>query len=296
MKEIYKDVKITTGEVHQYLGMVFDFSEKGKCRVTMPKFTEDIVIKSKVVGTAATPATEFLYKVRDTAPKLDSVEAEEFHSIVASLQYLAKRTRPDILNPVVYLSTRVHCSDEDDWTKMMRVLKYLNGSKELGICLDPSQGLLSIHAYVDASFAVHHDMKSHTGIVVSFGAGGILFSSTKQKLNTTSSTEAELVGLSDAIPHIVHSREFLIGQGYDVGPAIVYQDNMSTMKLVENGRSNSVRTRHINIRFFFVKDRVDKGEIIVKHMPTDSMIADILTKPLQGEKFRELRAKLLNWY
>ena len=81
-----------------------------------------------------------------------------------------------------------------------------------------------------------------------------------------------------------------------MGPATVYQDNMSTIALVKNGKSNSDRTRHIAIRFFFISDRVTSKEINVEYMPTGEMLADILTKPLQGALFVKLRDKLLNWY
>ena len=296
LKNVYKDISVTEGKVHKYLGMIFDFSVDGKCAISMPHFISETIAKAKVEGVVATPATEQLFQVRENAPKLEDGQKEEFHSLIMSLQYLAKRVRPDILCPVVFLSTRVQCADQDDWSKLIRIMKYLNGSKELGIVLEPDEGLLSVHSYVDASFAVHADFKSHTGIVITFGGGGIFFRSVKQKLNTTSSTEAELVGIADALPQIVQCREFLIHQGYNMAPATLYQDNTSTIQLVKNGRSNSSRTRHINIRFFFVKDRVDAKELQLQHMPTDEMIADILTKPLQGEKFRALRAKLLNWY
>ena len=293
---VYKDVTVHRGAIQQYLGMLLDFSQRGKCFVTMPKFTDEVCRKGNVSGVSATPALETLFVVRADAEPLNSEQAEHFHSVVAMCQYLAKRVRPDILCPVVFLTTRVQAPDKDDLAKLERVLKYLNGTKTFGICIEPDKdGIMSMHVYVDASFAVHAEFKSHTGIVVTFGGGGIYFRSTKQKLNTTSSTEAELVAVSDAMPSIVHVREFLIHQGYNMGPANLYQDNMSTIKLIENGRSNSERTRHINIRFFFVKDRLDAGEIAVKYMPTDDMIADILTKPLQGLKFRELRARLLNW-
>jgi len=109
-----------------------------------------------------------------------------------------------------------------------------------------------------------------------------------------SSTEAELIGLSDCATQAIWTRNFLEQQGYKVGPATVYQDNMSTMQLAENGRSTSERTRHIHVRYYFIKDRIDSGEIEIKYMPTKLMIADILTKPLQGELFRALRAMLLN--
>lgn len=295
--DVYNDLKVTEGKCHKYLGMIFDFSEMGKCKITMPNFIEETVVKARVEGSVATPATEHLFQVREEASKLEGEAKEEFHSFVMSLQYLAKRVRPEILCPVVFLSTRVQRCDEDDWGKMLRVMKYLNGTKDMGIVLEPDgdNGLLSIHCYVDASFAVHSDFKSHTGLTITLGGGGIFFSSVKQKLNTTSSTEAELVGIADAMPQLVQCREYLLHQGYNVGPANLYQDNTSTIQLVKNGRSNSSRTRHINIRFFFIKDRVDKKEISLKHLPTNEMIADILTKPLQGEKFRKLRRALLNW-
>ena len=296
IQKVYKQVTIKRGKVQQYLGMMLDFSVEGKCYVTMPKFTDEVISKSGVSGVAATPALETLFTIREEAEKLDKDKAEYFHSTVAMCQYLAKRTRPDILLPVVFLSTRVTAPDVDDLHKLERVVKYVNATKLMGICIEPAKdGIINIRAYVDASFAVHKEFRSHTGIVVTFGGGGIYFRSTKQRLNTTSSTEAELVAVSDALPYVIHIREFLIHQGYDLGDATLFQDNMSTIKLIENGRSNSDRTRHINIRFFFVSDRVKSGEVSVKYMPTDEMIADILTKPLQGEKFRVLRQQLLNW-
>jgi hypothetical protein len=149
---------------------------------------------------------------------------------------------------------------------------------------------------VDASFAVHEDMKSHTGVWITLGRGGFYVRSTKQRLMTKSSTESELVGMSDALPMIVWFCNFLAAQGHVLLPAIIYQDNQSTIALAEKGKSTSDRTRHINIRYFFVKDLIDKGEVKIEYKQTDDMIADLLTKPLQGQKFRRLRAMALNWY
>jgi len=78
-------------------------------------------------------------------------------------------------------------------------------------------------------------------------------------------------------------------------PASVFQDNQSTIAMVRAGRPTSDRTRHVNIRFFFVADRERAGEIAIEYLPTKDMIADILTKPLQGELFLKLRKELLNW-
>ena len=78
--------------------------------------------------------------------------------------------------------------------------------------------------------------------------------------------------------------------------AVIYQDNTSTITMAEKGRSTSDRTRHIHVRYFFIKDRIDSNELQLVYVPTKDMIADILTKPLQGDLFRKLRALLLNWY
>ena len=79
-------------------------------------------------------------------------------------------------------------------------------------------------------------------------------------------------------------------------PAAIYQDNMSAIQLINNGRSNSEKTGHVDINYFFLHDRILHGDICMKCVNTKDLIADILTKPLQGEPFRVLRDKLLNWY
>ena len=214
---------------------------------------------------------------------------------MARLLYLAKRVRPDLLVTVSFLTTRVQCSTEEDLGKLDRCLRYLNSTSSLGIVLDCSKGL-GVSAWIDASYAVHFDMRSHTGAIVSLGKGPIAVLSSKQKINTKSSTEAELVGLSDATSAVIWQRDFLIEQGYCVDAAIVYQDNLSTIALAERGAAASQRSKHIATRYFWVKDRISVGEIKLEYLPTSQMLADVLTKPLQGELFRKLRDELLNWY
>jgi hypothetical protein len=149
--------------------------------------------------------------------------------------------------------------------------------------------------WVDASFAVHPDMKGHTGVTMSLGKGSAYARSTRQKLNTKSSTEAELVGVDNLMPQILWTKYFLEAQGYEVRDSKIYQDNQSTMLLAKNGRgSSSKRTRHINIRYFFVTDRVKSNEVRIEYCPTGEMDADFLTKPLQGSAFRKFRNRIMN--
>jgi hypothetical protein len=188
----------------------------------------------------------------------------------------------------------VQVATEQDGAKLTRVLRYLWGTQNLGIVLEADDQLLKLYCYIDASFGVHADAKSHTGTLVTLGKGPIMAKSVKQKINTKSSTEAELVGLSDSVSLVIWCRNFLESQGYKMPPASVFQDNLSTIAMIKNGKPTSDRTRHVNIRFFFVHDREANEEIRVEYKPTKQMLADIFTKPLQGDLFVQLRNELLN--
>ena len=138
-------------------------------------------------------------------------------------------------------------------------------------------------------------MKSHTGGVMTLGKGAIYESSMRQRINTKSSTESELVAVNDVMPQILWTRYFLESQGYKVHDSVLYQDNQSAMLLERNGRgSSSKRTRHINIRYFFIKDRIASGEVKLEYCPTETMLADAFTKPLQGSAFIQFRDSIMN--
>ena len=114
--------------------------------------------------------------------------------------------------------------------------------------------------------------------------------SRKQKLNTRSSTEAELVGVDDGINLILWTKLFLEAQGLTIETNTVFQDNQSAILLEVNGkRSSSKRTRALNIRYFFITDQVEAGNVSIEYCPTQLMIADFFTKPLQGEAFLKFK-------
>jgi hypothetical protein len=288
----YGQVQYKEGRILSYLGMTMDFSAEGSVRISQHGFINDLLLSHSVSGSATTPALPDLFSINDSSPLLPPTSKESFHSIVASLLYLAKRTRPDLLLCVSFLSTRVQKSTIQDRMKLDRLLRYLNATKHL--CLSLSSNSIRVVLYADASYGIHFDAKSHTGAILSLGIGAIYSNSTRQSIVSKSSTEAELIGLSDSLGMAIWFRNFLIAQGYSsVDPVIAYQDNLSTIALTAKGRSTSNRTRHIDIRFFWIKDMVDRKEVTVKHLSTHDMIADIFTKPLQGIQFVRLRDLLL---
>jgi hypothetical protein len=131
---------------------------------------------------------------------------------------------------------------------------------------------------------------------MSMGRGSVYSTSTKQKLVTRSLTECELVGVRDLMPQIEWTKLCLQEQGCTVQDTILYQDNMSAMLLEKKGRasSSSKRTKHINLRYFYVKDKVDKCDISIEHCPTKDMLADFFTKPLQGSLFFKQHDRVVN--
>ena len=205
------------------------------------EFPDDI---SNVV---TTPAALHLFKVDDKTNKLSVDKMEIFHRIVVKLLFACKRARPDIQTVVAFLTTRVSKSDDNNWKKLKRCLQYLQCT--INLCLTLSaENMTIIKWWVDASYAIHKDMKSHTGAAMSLRRGIIYGKSAKQKLNTKISTEAEVVGVSDISSQIFWTLYFLMEQGCDVSKNRLYQDNKSSILLEKNGRlSSGQRTRHMNI-------------------------------------------------
>jgi hypothetical protein len=224
--------------------------------------------------------------------KLATKEREIFHSRVAKVLYIAKHSRPDILLAVSFLTTRVKQPDEADADKLARLIGYISATRDKCLILNGVER--KVVAHVDASFAVHPEMQSHTGIVISIGSGAVFAKSSKQRLVTKSSTEAELVGLSDALGYIIWTRNWMMAQGYRNEPATIYQDNQSTIVLAHKGHTSGERTRHINIRYFFIMDRINGGEVVVKYLHTSQMTADGGSKPLQGRNFHNFVKAILN--
>jgi hypothetical protein len=175
-------MKVSRGKIHKYIGMTLDFRSKGVVKVTMIDYGDEIikafdaacwdlnhgyaaVVRRKKYRSAA---PEDLFKINEAATKLNQAEAKAYHNITAKSLYVTKRARPDVLLAVAFLSTRVRGPDVDDWKKLRHMVKYLRGTRDLPLVLGANnKGVLSW--YVDASFAVHPDMKGHTGGALTLG-------------------------------------------------------------------------------------------------------------------------------
>ena len=172
--------------------------------------------------------------------------------MVAKLLYVAKRTGPYLLLLISFLKTRVLHATEADQDKLRKGLRYLNSTKSMGIIRLWSSGDNRIRAYIDASYGIHHDRKSHAGLYLTLGGGPISVKSCKLTLMVKSSTvyEAELVAMSHMCSTVLWALEWLRKLDYNVKSALVYQDNLNAMQLATNGDLSSGKSKHIEIRYY----------------------------------------------
>ena len=244
-------------------------------------------------GEVASPANDHLFET-SKGKKLGPLKADAFHTTVAKALFLTMRARPDIRLTVAFLCTRVQVPTTYDWTKLVRMMDFLKATQDDCLTL-ATDGSRKVIWSIDAAFAVHPDMKSHSGMSMTMGKGAITSLSRKQKLNTRSSTEAELVAVDDCMAQALWTKHFLEAQGYDTKATIVLQDNESAIKLEKNGhKSVGQRSRHIKIRYFFITDQIQKGNVQVEYCPTDEIEGDYMTKPLKGHKFVGFRKSIMN--
>ena len=186
------------------------------------------------INPAETPSSTYIFQLMDDSQQLDTIMGNKFHHFVSQLLYLTKKVRPDIATAVAFLSTRVMYPTCDYWKKLLRCIRYLTSTRLLKLNLEADISPVS-NCWVDASYGVHKDLRSHSGGAFTLDKGSISSYSTKQKLNTKSSTEAELVAVDDIYPHIIWTNNFLLGQGYNTDGQIIYQDNNSALLLENNG-------------------------------------------------------------
>ena len=131
---------------------------------------------------------------------------------------------------------------------------------------------------------------------MSWGWGVLLNKCQKQKLNSKSSTEAEIVGVRDYLPNVMWTRMFLEAQGFKIEENIPFRDNQSAIKIEENGKASiGQKTKHMDNRYFWIKYRLQSEVIKVEYFPTENMIAGFFTKLLQGALFRKFRDIVLGY-
>lgn len=276
------------GEVNHYLGMevkrendIYTINQNQFIKKIIKEFGLTDAKESKI------PLDSGYEKNQQGQPLLPT--NKDYQKLVGSLLYISLNTRPDIAASVAILAQKVSKPSMYDWNELKRVLRYLKGSNNLKLYLSSNEEQ-DLTGYADANWGENRDDgKSNSGYLFKLNGGTISWCSRKQKCVALSSTEAELIALTEAVKESIWLKKLLKEIDFKIQDKIViFEDNESTRKIIMTDKQSN-RTKHISVRYHFIRDLVKKNEISIDYCPSDDMIADTLTKPLSRVKFQKFR-------
>jgi len=277
------------GKLKYFLGINVSQYED-KIVISQSAYTKSLIRKfglenAKSVSTPG-DASSFLEKATDESKLFD---CEIYQSAVGALLYLSTKTRPDIAYCVSNVAKFSSLPTVEHWTAVKRILRYLKGTENLGIAYRRNN-FESCSGYADADWAGDRtDRRSTSGYCFKLNGGLISWRSNKQTCVALSTAEAEYVALAAAAQEAAWLRTLFTGLKFCNGDAIVInEDNQAAIYLSKDSR-NHPKTKHISIKYHFVRDMIEREEISVKYCPTTGMLADIFTKTMPAAKFVKLR-------
>jgi hypothetical protein len=224
-------------------------------------------------------------------------DQRSFMSLCAMLMFVSQSAYLEIRPAAVKLSTKYNRATELDMLKARRVAEYIYGSKDLH-CLVLAPKPLKLLSAADASYAEHVDGKSHSGGTIGFESEmscNFAFVSSKQPVVAKSAGEAELIAQNKVGDFVKWAKVLLEELGYFQGKVPMNVDSTCAIQMMKQGTGSFKRAKNIKVRFFWLKELIDQGQIELVYTHTSELVADILMKPLTGWKFQYLLYKLLGW-
>ena len=285
---------------YDYLGVRISHDRNNKTvKVNSHQYVENMLksLESDIpdITQSDSPSGKDLFELNAESPQLSTGKAKLYHSVVAKLLWIAMRVRIDALMPIVYLASKVHCSTEHEFAKLLKVIGYLKKYPRMSLKIKGDElftnGVLNI--WVDASHAVHKpSMRSHIGVFMSAGKGPIMLKSIGAKRQTNSSTASEIYALSSAVSLICGAVNFLRSYGVKIKDIIVHEDNEAVLKLVKGTKPMNDLSKHMEIQRLFIKDNIEQEDMMLVYCKSEEMIADVLTKAMSGALFKRLVLKM----
>lgn len=282
------------GKIRQYLGIEVTRDNNGIFHLNQAKYIKKIVNDFGLANAKSSNIPmQIGYDKEKTGTDDDLLLSNaQYQRLIGCLLYVSVNTRPDVSASISILAQRVSKPRQKDWNELKRVLKYLKGTSTLKLALaaiNYSGDLL--YGYSDANWAENKfDRKSNSGHVFMVNGGTVCWTSRKQSLVALSTCEAEFVALSEACRAAYWIRRLLVDMRQGLSNAtLIHEDNQSCLALINGGERLSDRSKHIDTRFYFVKDYIERGVAECVYCPTEDMLADVLTKALPPGKFMKFR-------
>jgi hypothetical protein len=224
-----------------------------------------------------------------------AVDVTRYRQLLGKLSYAAQKARPDLSVVVGMLAKFQSKPLVKHWDALLHAVCYVRDTLSHGLHYDlgharDDPSALTLTMYVDADYANSPDRKAVSGIVLQLGGATISWSSKRQSITTTSTLEAELVAATRACKEVLWARGLLQEVGLQQHEATpMWEDNQGCIAVCKDA-STSVLSRHLEVQYFFTREKIRTGAVDMRYIPTQEQLADLLTKPLERVVFRKLRA------
>jgi hypothetical protein len=293
------------GEISTYLGMqVHRNVEEGWLELSLEKYLKGVAEKfstlledSHKVRTPMAPDT--LSKIRKeqgtwTKAEAEKVPREEFLSVVGSIMFAATAARPDMAFTASVLAQASADPRAIHMGAAVRALRYMVDTRDLALRYHRDMGS-KVLGYTDSDHANEADGLSRAAFVFELGGGAFSWSSKKLKGVATSTTEAEYKALSAGAKEATWLQMLLKELGVEHGPIELRCDNQSAHKLAEKKSKLNLKTKHVKLAWHYVKEAIREQDVCVAFVRTGQQDADMLTKALDGPKFKDNRERIGLW-
>jgi hypothetical protein len=275
-----------------FIGMNITHNDDG-IYVDMTRYERECCESWGVTASLDTPGDINLFIDDADSELLDATKAKTYHTGAAKLLFLAKRARPDILTATSVCCSKVTKPTQQDWKRLKRVFRYLFGTAGLGLRFKRNMELL-IKCFDDASFASRLlYARSRSGIICQVCDGVVATKSSWQSLTTLCTPEAKLVTMCEALVIALGCKNLYESIGVTMPPIQLMEDKKTAIDYANFGGPIHTRTRYIAVKYYFVKQHVDSGEVTIIYYPTREILADLMTKSVTGALFVELRDGVL---
>jgi hypothetical protein len=293
------------GEPRRLLGMqITRDTTTGAIVLNQRSYVEELLSKFNMTNCkpVSTPHQLGFYLSSKMSPSEEEESLEmrnvPYAELVGSLNWLATNTRPDIATSVGTLCRFISNPGRQHWNAALRVLRYLTATINHGIQYSTQDECVSaLEGYSDADWAGDPDTRrSTTGYIFTLAGGTVSWKSKLQNSSALSSVEAEYIAVCSTSREAKWIRKLLTELKFPpVGPTIIREDNQGCIAVTSNNRTDS-RTKHIDVKYHFVREMVKSKEIELQYTPTENMLADFLTKPISAAKYRWCCEKLVHDY
>lgn len=290
-KELMEGFKMKDkGNLHYFLGLEIEYDRnKGIMRINQNRYTNNILKRfnmehCKPCSIPIDPKLKLLtIKIEETDQR------KPIKELIGCLMYLMLGTRPDISFAINYFSRYQEKNETEVWSNIKRLLRYIQGTKDSKLTYLRSQKELPLTCYVDSDWGGDlADRKSVSGFLIKIYGNTVSWVTRKQRCVALSSTEAELIALSISIQEGIWIKKLLLDMKIMNIKLKVYEDNQACIALIKNPGNNR-RVKHIDLKYNYISENVERKEIELEYIPSNRQQADILTKGLASVQFKFLR-------